>query len=244
MIIYVNGDSHSAGAEAVNPYCFAEDDRLYSSLGRKPHPDNLQASYGCLVANMLGAILDCDAESASSTDRIIRTTQSYLESNTPDLIIIGWSTWEREEWLHDNTYYQITAGTTGWDWPKPLQEKFKTWVIEQTEPDVINQKFINNYNKIYELHKFITDKGIPHLFFNTFSDFGHLQHLKHLGAESLDFGNSYLNPYSQDDSYYFWLKNQGFVTVNPKSYHYGADAHRAWADYLLPHVQRLLTTKS
>ena len=26
MILYVNGDSHTAAAEAVNPHCFAEDD--------------------------------------------------------------------------------------------------------------------------------------------------------------------------------------------------------------------------
>jgi len=27
MILYVNGDSHTAAAEAVNPHAFAEDDR-------------------------------------------------------------------------------------------------------------------------------------------------------------------------------------------------------------------------
>ena len=29
MILYVNGDSHTAAAEAVNPYAFAEDDGQY-----------------------------------------------------------------------------------------------------------------------------------------------------------------------------------------------------------------------
>ena len=72
MILYVNGDSHSAGAEAVNDYCFAEDDPFYYALGRIPHPDNERASYGCNIANELFAILHCDAESASSNSRIIR----------------------------------------------------------------------------------------------------------------------------------------------------------------------------
>ena len=44
MILYVNGDSHTAGAEAVNPYAFAEDDPNLTHLGRLPHPDNLAVS--------------------------------------------------------------------------------------------------------------------------------------------------------------------------------------------------------
>jgi len=41
MILYVNGDSHTAGAEAVNSHAFADDDPAYKHLGRLPHPDNL-----------------------------------------------------------------------------------------------------------------------------------------------------------------------------------------------------------
>ena len=95
MILYVNGDSHSAGAEAINEFGFAEDDRLYYGLGRQPHPDNLRVSYGCNIANELYAILHCDAESASSNSRILRTTRQYLKDFIPDAVIIGWSTWER-----------------------------------------------------------------------------------------------------------------------------------------------------
>ena len=97
MILYVNGDSHTAGAEAANPHAFANDDPRYNYLGRLPHPDNLLVSFGNILAKNLSAELYCDAESASSNDRIIRTTRHYLRTNQPDLIVIGWSTWEREE---------------------------------------------------------------------------------------------------------------------------------------------------
>ena len=40
MILYVNGDSHAAAAEAVNPHAWAMDDGLFYGLGRMPHPDN------------------------------------------------------------------------------------------------------------------------------------------------------------------------------------------------------------
>ena len=44
----------------------------------------------------------------------------------PDLVIIGWSTWEREEWLHEGTYYQVTASGTD-DVPPELHSKYKKW---------------------------------------------------------------------------------------------------------------------
>ena len=48
----------------------------------------------------------------------------------------------------------------------------------------------------------------------------------------LDWGNSYLDPYSQQGTYWNWLCDSGHRTVNLKSFHYGADAHRAWANHL------------
>ena len=35
-MIYVNGDSHCAGAEIINDFAFAEDDPNYTALGRRP----------------------------------------------------------------------------------------------------------------------------------------------------------------------------------------------------------------
>ena len=40
MILYVNGDSHTAAAEAVNPHAFAMDDGQLFYMGRAPHPEN------------------------------------------------------------------------------------------------------------------------------------------------------------------------------------------------------------
>ena len=122
MILYVNGDSHTAAGEAVNDYCFAEDDPHLWAYGRAPHPDNLKVSWGQRLADMIGATLHCDAESASSNTRILRTTRKYLETNHPDLIVIGWSTWEREEWSHKGNYYQVTASGTD-SVPEDLQQR-------------------------------------------------------------------------------------------------------------------------
>jgi hypothetical protein len=212
---------------------------MYWGLGRKPHPDNERASYGCLLANHLGAILHCDAESASSNDRIIRITHEYLKDFTPEMIIIGWATWEREEWLHNDTYYQLTASGTD-SVPDELKTRYKEWVIEQSDHNVINRKFVEMHEKIFNLHNKLSDMNIPHLFFNTFSDFGHIKNLKHLGAEEVDWDGCYLGPYDASLSYYNWLKSHAYQTVNPHSYHFGAKSHEAWANYLLPHVLTLV----
>lgn len=247
MIVYVNGDSHSAGAEAVNPHAFAKDDPLYWGLGRKPHPDNLKVSYGCNIANELGAILVCDAESASSNERILRTTTSYIDDcitygDLPDLVIIGWSTWEREEWFHEGTYYQVTASGTD-QVPPELHQKYKEWVIDQSNRDTINNKIVDTYKRIYKLHQDLDQQNIPHLFFNTYSDFAHIKNLGYLGIEKMDWAGSYVDPHSRSGTYYEWCRARGFKTVNPDSYHFGADAHGAWGEYLYQIISQNQLTK-
>ena len=218
MILYVNGDSHSAGTEAVNSFAFAEDDPLYRALGRQPHPDNLFVSYGSILAKNLSAELYCDGESAGSNDRIIRTTKHYLRNNRPDLIVIGWSTWEREEWFYEGQYWQINAGGVGADWPDAVKQQYKHWVTTIDH----KQKQYKAQEKIYQLHQELVD--IPHLFFNTYSS------LKL--ADKIDWQINYLDPYDDSQTYYNWLKNKNIKTVNPNSHHFGSDAHQIWADRL------------
>jgi hypothetical protein len=233
MILYVNGDSNSAGAEAVNSYCFAEDDPLYWGLGRQPHPNNLRVSYGCELANMMYAILHCDAESASSNDRIIRTTHDYLKQNQkPDLIIIGWATWEREEWWHEPTqrYWQVNAGGIGEDWPNDIKDRYKSYI---TNLDIA-QSITRAIDNIWALHTELDNQNIKHLFFNCFEPLS--------GIPKADWDGCYLEPYNPKLTYYNWLIEKGFKTVNPNSYHFGPDAHYAWAEFLYQTlVQKNLT---
>ena len=228
MILYVNGDSHSAGAEAVTSYCFAEDDTTYLSLGRAPHPDNLRASYGQRIANSLGYELVCQAESASSNDRIVRTTKEYLKDNKPDLIIIGWSNWEREEWHYNNIYWQINGMTWHHDWPKELLDRHKEWVLNLNH----NQKLREWHYKIWEFHQELA--GIPHLFFNCFSGFDTRKVIQK------DWNKQYLNAYDTLFSYQHWVKSNGFKTSTPTGHHFGADAHQAWADFLIPQLTKII----
>ena len=176
----------------------------------------------------------CDAESGSSNARILRTTYEYLENNRPDFVVIGWATWEREEWLHEGKYYQIT-GSGYAELPTPeLVEKYKYWVTQQLVPDVMNHKAIYIHRDIRNLHLKLQELGIPHLFFNTFSSFQNFKNLHYLlpDSEMLDWSGSYVEPYKDELTYYHWLKARNYQTVAPGSHHYGPAGHEAWANLL------------
>jgi hypothetical protein len=225
MILYVNGDSNCAAAEAVNDFAFAMDDPRFHYLGRKPHPDNLEVSFAKKLADKLTAKLDMDAESASSNDRIIRTTLEYLKTNRPDLILIGWSTWERQEHFKNGVYYQFCAGWDGFDWPQDVVSDYKTWVLNVPQDP---KQHVNTWHeKIYDFHKLLKEKQIRHLFFNIYDNF------KDAGSR-YNWEDCYLgDPY--EDNYFGHLVDHGFIPTK-LGYHFKEDAHEYWANYLFSYL--------
>jgi len=228
MILYVNGDSHAAAAESVTPYSWAEDDGLYWGLGRRPHPENERASFGCELANHLNAILECNAQAGGSNARIIRTTKQWLQTQPTikDLfVVIQWSTWERQEWLHDNVWWQVNA--SGIDQvPDDLQQQYKEFVVNINWETVQQQAHMD----IWEFHNELLDQGVRHVMFNGNSHFGGI-------ADQKEWGTSYMHPYSAEMTYDSVLRNKGFETVNPDSWHFGPDAHCYWAEYMLQYLK-------
>jgi hypothetical protein len=225
MILYVNGDSHTAAAEAVNAHAFAEDDSALSYLGRLPHPDNLAVSWGRILSDSAKAIFKCEAESASSNDRILRTARAWVDNNHQDwyrtLMIIQWSTWEREEWLHEGTYYQVNA--SGQDQvPQPLQEKYRNYILGVDW----QARAQDAHAKIWAFHQELTEKNIPHVFFNGNNDFS-------LITERKDWGLSYIDPYNPAQTFASIITQNGHQTVAPNSYHFGKAAHSFWARFML-----------
>ena len=228
MILYVNGDSHAAAAESVVPYAWAEDDELYWGLGCRPHPENERVSFGCELANHLNAILECDAQAGGSNARIMRTTRQWLQTqpNVKDFfVVIQWSTWERQEWLHNNTWWQVNA--SGIDQvPDDLQQRYKEFVAN------INWKTVQQqaHTDIWEFHNELLDQGVRHVMFNGNNHFGSI-------ADQKPWGTSYMHPYSAELTYNSVLRTKGFKTVNPNSWHFGPDAHCYWAEYVLQYIK-------
>jgi len=204
MILYVNGDSHSHGM------------RL---------PPN--EKFSSIVANAIGYDLVNVAQGGASNARIMRTTREYINSVfVPDLIMIGWTTWEREEWQHQDQYYNVNS--SGHDpLPAELQQLYKHWVVEQNS-DTLSAKSHYWHNEIFKLHLELVQKNIRHVFFNCMYNFFQTDNQQ-------DWGPNFIGPYDNDSSYYWWLTQQGFQADS--WYHFGADGHRAWATRLIDHIR-------
>ena len=184
MILYVNGDSHAAGAEAAVPHSWAKDDEFFWGLGQRPHPENERVSFGCELANQLYAILQCDAQAGGSNARIIRTTR---------------------EWLHSQDL----------DWRAAREAA---------------------HEEIWQFHQELKLNKVRHVMFNGNNHFG--------GLPPRDWGTSYIGPYDPAQTYDSVLRSHGFTTVSPESWHFGADAHCFWGNYLLQYINnnQLLNT--
>jgi len=229
MILYVNGDSHTAAAEAVNVHAFAMDDENLFYMGRAPHPDNLSVSWGKMLSQALRAGFHCGAESASSNTRILRTTREWLNTQTINqdiLLIVQWSTWEREEWWNDKEqiYYQVNG--SGIDTvPAEWQQRYKEFVANIDWKAKTQQAHAD----IWEFHQELTNQNIRHIFFNGNNDFGPIQ-------DRQDWGTSYIGPYDPKMTFNYLIQNQGIQTVAPNSWHFGKDGHSYFHRFMLQYI--------
>ena len=195
MLLYANGDSHTSSWSYI---------------------DVIGENFGTEFVNQ--AIV------GSSNASIIRRTRDYLKHTTPNLIIIGWSTWEREEWHHNNKYYNVSS--SGHDGlPDQLQSKYKKWVTAQTQEELI-KKSKHWHTKIFEFHQELG--AIPHVFFNCMYNFLNTSY-------EYPWGKCFIGPYDNDQSYYHWLKAQGCEA--DEWYHYKEDGHRLWASKIMNYIK-------
>ncbi len=232
MLIFVNGDSHSAAAEAVVPYAFANQEQRYFYMGRAPHPQNIKESWHRKVGSAIKAGVNCQAESASSNTRIMRTTRQWIADRKANgqrfddvLIIIQWSTWERQEWLIDNVYYQVNS--SGIDQvPESHQQQYKEFIADVDWVECENRA----HKEIWQFHQELLELGVAHLFFNGNNWFSRVDN-------RYDWSVNYIEPYSKSGTYADWLETNGYQTVHPASYHYGKDAHSAWAKHIVKYLR-------
>jgi hypothetical protein len=199
-VIYVNGDSHSAGAELINEYCFAADDRRYVAWGSRAHPEAIPLTFGYKIAQALNQPFFMDAESASSNARILRTSRDFI-NNTKDksklFVIIGWTTWDREEWEYQEGYIQITASGTD-SVPEHMVEDYKQWVVEQTSEELQHKKEIWS-QKIAQFSEELDDQNIKHLFFQVKE---YTEYLKEQGYQTVNGGHHF-----GEDAHTAWYKH-------------------------------------
>ena len=100
-----------------------------------------------------------------------------------------------------------------------------------------NIKTPESHTKIWNMHTYLKDLGVRHVFFSGHSTFSDIQ-------PQQNWENAYIYPYSREHSYNAVLRNNGFEYVNSQSFHVGADGHCFWAEYMLQYINdnQLLAT--
>lgn len=217
MKLYINGDSHVYGAELSMPN---------------------KESMAAHLADFFKAEYINDAVEGSSVDQILWRTRDYVKlckqtGNWPDLIIIGFTDWNREDWFVDGDYY--SGNTINWRYPEHFspqrQQYYQQYILHNADYIATQCKYYNNV--IYNLHSELFQLGIPHLFFNCAMSL-----LCDKDLLQFDWAGFYLNPYNIDFHYRGWCQKHNFLEITPGKFHYGSDANRAWAKLLYDHIQQ------
>ena len=107
MILYINGDGHSAAAMSSTDFIAAEDDADLWYMGRAPHPANLQRSFGAYIASVLKARLLVEADATNTNQDVINQTKKFIENNlvTEQVIaIIGLPEYDQVEFGEFGAY--------------------------------------------------------------------------------------------------------------------------------------------
>ena len=216
MKILINGDSNMCGEEL--------EDR---SLG-----------IGSQLCEILGGEMVNLAISGSSNDRIYDSTLEYIYKNpAPDLIVIGWSEMARVQWFMTDVepagFVEINnLGVGRREYPPEYENRLKHWHAVADNLD--NRAALSYYwhERIYNLHKLLEYRKIPHVFFHAFHDFK-----IHYTQNQLNWSNRFMEPYNWDNTYTHWCANNGYKEITPGWYHYEPAGQRAWAERVAAYIK-------
>ena len=120
MILYNNGNGHSAAAQAVNSWSLASEDQKYQHLGDVPHPDNLRISYGAVLASLLKMSFYSNAMWRRSNDNIIDITKSWIRDTNDTVapedvfMVIQWEGTDRMYEWEDIVEFHIDLTALGY----------------------------------------------------------------------------------------------------------------------------------
>jgi hypothetical protein len=219
MKILINGDSNMCGEEL--------EDR---SLG-----------IGGQLCQILGGEEINLALSGASNDRIYNTTLEYINKNpAPDLIVIGWSEMCRVQWFLTDQgpeFVEINnLGVGRREYPPEYDNRLKQWFTVADNPDYRAALGYYWHERIYNLHKLLEFRKIPHVFFHAFHNF--------TIHDQLDWGNRFMEPYHwcyTNDllylSYTQWCAQNGYKEITPGWYHYEPAAQRVWAERVAAYIK-------
>jgi len=235
-ILYVNGCSHAAGSEI-------------SYVNSCRTPNDLKNCWGGQIASRFNLVHCNDAQPGQGNEATLSNTLNsvtkLLKAHRPEeiFVIIGWSGFERTDFVYEGKHYTITAGMETLSnfkkLPLPVQQAWEV-TINGSDPHYVMNRFSIIY---FTLVSFLKHHGIDYLFFNAFSACyvprENLLHKENNNEINLELFNTikkdtnYINAFELDKCYVQYLIGNGFnAHKENRNFHFTKDGHTAWADYL------------
>jgi hypothetical protein len=225
--LYINGDSHTAGTYSE----FANDH---------------ERCFGALIAKKYNLNYKNDALGGGSNNRIIRTSKEYLKNADAEntVVLIGWSTFERTEWLVNDKWHQI-AGQPQYEikekyldilWKNYTASFHKSWEKEGKEESIFYlSRSIEAQYQIKEFSEWLSERNFKHLFFHAHSSFFYKKSIFEIEwPNDIWFQNK---PYDLTVSFCNYSISKGYQPDH--WYHFDYNAHRDYADFIEPELAKL-----
>lgn len=225
--LWVNGDSHTAGS--------------YS-------PTNITNTFAKQIADHFDLAYTNIALPGGSNQRIIRTTVEALPTLNPTdtFLLIGWSSWERTEWYYNHQWHAI-SGDPGYNIPEFIQQRwqenneyFQRHFVDRTAEQEIWRCGKEQEHAIYTFHRLLHNLGYKFLFFLG-CEYPFFQQEEAGGEINTELewlpGTWAHDPY-KETGFSHHSRYLGFE--RDTKWHYGQDAHDAWAQKLIPQVNTLI----
>jgi hypothetical protein len=138
-----------------------------------------------------------------------------------------------DEW-GKGRFWEINQIGVGIPVPEVYQERYNHYVKNvQSDGHCRMVQSAYWHNKIFNIHKLLEYKKIPHLFFNAFDEF-----ILPGEVAQLDWNNVFLTPYSKELIYTEWCQRQGYKEITPGWKHYESAAHTQWANVMHNHITK------
>jgi hypothetical protein len=233
-ILYVNGCSHSAGAEISKP-------------NSQRDPMDLELSFGGQLAKKYKLIHHNDAIPGQGNDAILsQTIHSVLElldifDPEEILVVIGWAGYDRINFVYDNIWYCFCTGggNPNVSQNKIVEQAYNNWIMT-TDPKNNLNKFLVTY---ISMVNFLEKHKIQYCMFNGSSPVvtkpeNNLIHKAAGNKPTIKIFNHIVNNENflgRDNSklgYYEFLSENYNPFANGRKWHFGPDAHSAWATVL------------
>lgn len=232
LSLFVNGDSHTA--------------QVYNDVG----PTATE-----ILAQEFNLDYENIALPGGSNQRIIRTTLEKLDELDPSktIIVIGWSSFERTEWLFQNQWHQI-CGDPYYKVSSALKQSWadhiQIWNTSDTERFT---RTAEQHHAIWIFHKVLKKFGYKFLFYQgtkmAFFDgclyrnqdfrlpwekdtWVHDPYVRLLDdSRPIEESNMYRESFS------WYVESHGCKHTDDHA-HYGHDAHEIWANYMKSHLHK------